>query len=1039
MLLENNCIKNITLILGLLIYPLSALPSLALPSQLIAQPVQQTDISQVVQFIGTGEPQIQVLQGIPRSELLVQIFRGGRWLFYSDGKFMFIPSENANVSSDLYPVPGTYKKVGNTFEFQAERRSATGASASVDGVIRVEGNKFFLEVTQVTNAMISRRIARISQTLSPTSQVAVQPPGRIHNIQVPSFFRVSLRGKTEAQTFGPIPATLKILPPPTGDSNPFFVILKTEDDMSNGSLIWSSFAPVQVGRREFYSKIIIKGNQVRLDINPSQEQSRLDVFWTTLSGGKIGEIIDRSPIGVTANQGTMTFSIKGSSISGRVQSEGFSWFNSPSRYEAEFTGELATENGTLTIQNQLQTQQFLDTTKQIQEQAIAFTGTWEVQPFGSLILHQKGQEVSGKYIGRGGGTIQGRVEGNRLDFTWKDATGQGWGFFRAIADGTILSGMLGTGTEKANGQSLIATQTNVLASPMSTSSQDMRSLRDHGYDLTLQGKCQQALNPLETALDLFKREGRNTAVSDSQRVSVLIDVVNIQTRLSYCYFQLQNYDKLLANLSDVIETRKQLNQRDYIAVIDREQANLIQGSLSGYVEIWRQRLNSDLDKIAALEKAQPFLHDLMRLFVNSGNEKEALLVAEKSKARAFADLLETRSSSSTFPSNAVAPTIQQLQQIAKTQNATLVEYATVCETRKASDICSVDKASKLFIWVVQPTGVINFKQVSLEFPNQQNKSLEDLIYNTRTKVLDQLSNNHQENDPRPELKQLYELLIQPISELLPLNPNSRVIFIPHRELFLVPFSALLDTDMKYFIQKYTALISPSIQILDATRQLQQRNAKLTAKDVLIVANPTLTPEIKLQYGLQPLKEWEQAAIDVAKGFNTQGFNTQILIGEKATKAVALKLMSRTRIIHLATHAHFEKEEALDSWIALAPNGADNGLLTAGEIFDLYASPKGSSLHAELIVLAACNTGRGRITGDGVIGLSRSLIAAGIPTVVISLWTVRETPTISLMKEFYQNLSSGKAEALRKAMLATMKEYPDQPGAWAGFTLVGEAE
>jgi CHAT domain-containing protein len=44
-----------------------------------------------------------------------------------------------------------------------------------------------------------------------------------------------------------------------------------------------------------------------------------------------------------------------------------------------------------------------------------------------------------------------------------------------------------------------------------------------------------------------------------------------------------------------------------------------------------------------------------------------------------------------------------------------------------------------------------------------------------------------------------------------------------------------------------------------------------------------------------------------------------------------------------------------------------------------------------------------------------------------------------MKEFYKDLPSGKAQALRQAMLATMKEYPNQIGYWAGFTLIGEAE
>ncbi|MEG5045474.1 CHAT domain-containing protein, partial [Microcoleus sp. B4-C1] len=91
-------------------------------------------------------------------------------------------------------------------------------------------------------------------------------------------------------------------------------------------------------------------------------------------------------------------------------------------------------------------------------------------------------------------------------------------------------------------------------------------------------------------------------------------------------------------------------------------------------------------------------------------------------------------------------------------------------------------------------------------------------------------------------------------------------------------------------------------------------------------------------------------------------------------------------------------------------------------------------------LSACNTGEGRITGDGVIGLSRALISAGVPSVIVSLWAVPDAPTSELMQSFYQNLQNNpdKAQALRQAMLATMKTH-QEPRNWAAFTLIGEAE
>ena len=81
-----------------------------------------------------------------------------------------------------------------------------------------------------------------------------------------------------------------------------------------------------------------------------------------------------------------------------------------------------------------------------------------------------------------------------------------------------------------------------------------------------------------------------------------------------------------------------------------------------------------------------------------------------------------------------------------------------------------------------------------------------------------------------------------------------------------------------------------------------------------------------------------------------------------------------------------------------------------------------------------------ITGDGVIGLSRSLISAGVPSVMVSLWSVPDAPTGSLMVEFYRQLQQNpdQATALRQAMLMTIKEHPE-PKDWAAFTLIGESQ
>ena len=100
-----------------------------------------------------------------------------------------------------------------------------------------------------------------------------------------------------------------------------------------------------------------------------------------------------------------------------------------------------------------------------------------------------------------------------------------------------------------------------------------------------------------------------------------------------------------------------------------------------------------------------------------------------------------------------------------------------------------------------------------------------------------------------------------------------------------------------------------------------------------------------------------------------------------------------------------------------------------------------NLNAELAVLSACDTGRGDITGDGVVRVSRSPIAADVPSIVVSLWLVPDAPTAELIEEVYRNWlerDMNQATALREAMLAIKTQYPN-PVDWAAFTLIGAVE
>lgn len=442
---------------------------------------------------------------------------------------------------------------------------------------------------------------------------------------------------------------------------------------------------------------------------------------------------------------------------------------------------------------------------------------------------------------------------------------------------------------------------------------------------------------------------------------------------------------------------------------------------------------TDSDKVSFFDKNLNVYRYLEQVLIGLNHAEQALEVTERGRARAFAELLASKL---TKTANKVAPdkllTLQQIQQIAKEQKATLVEYS----------IANLEDTSELLIWVIKPTGEMAFKSVNLR---TLKTSLSELVTISREAIgvrsrgpSIEISSEPDTQQQTQRLRQLYDLLIEPISAYLPSNDSSsRVIFMPQGELFLVPFPALQDAGGRYLIEKYAIRTAPSIQVLQLTHEQRQRLGQQSGA-ALVMGNPTM-PKVTVKIGtppeqLQDLSGAKQEALAIA-----QLLNTQAITGSEATKANVLPKLTQARFVHLATHGLLDDFKGLGvpGAIALAPSGTgelNDGLLTASEILDM-------KFNAELVVLSACDTGRGRVTGDGVIGLSRSLIAAGVPSVLVSLWSVPDASTAELMTEFYRNMQEkklDKAQALQQAMLATMKQYPN-PRSWAAFTLIGEAE
>lgn len=162
----------------------------------------------------------------------------------------------------------------------------------------------------------------------------------------------------------------------------------------------------------------------------------------------------------------------------------------------------------------------------------------------------------------------------------------------------------------------------------------------------------------------------------------------------------------------------------------------------------------------------------------------------------------------------------------------------------------------------------------------------------------------------------------------------------------------------------------------------------------------------------------------------------------ATETVFRKLFKQFDIIHLAMHGlpnQLQPDFSKLLFRAGAPNAASdaNGDLTAAEILALRVP-------AKMVVLSACHSGAGRRTsGEGVLSLSYSFIAAGAPAVVSTLWQADDKNTAAFMLDFYTAIKAGKPkdEALRTAQLRMIARAGEDPALahpyfWAPFVLYG---
>jgi CHAT domain-containing protein len=254
------------------------------------------------------------------------------------------------------------------------------------------------------------------------------------------------------------------------------------------------------------------------------------------------------------------------------------------------------------------------------------------------------------------------------------------------------------------------------------------------------------------------------------------------------------------------------------------------------------------------------------------------------------------------------------------------------------------------------------------------------------------------------LRELYNEVLAPVRRFL---QGQHLIVVPHDVLHYLPFHALFDGE-QYLIDAFTISYAPSASIYSLCHC---KSANTVGCSLILGVPDPRTPFI--------LQEVQSVADMVPE--------PELFVGASANETTLRELGPRSRLVHIATHGYFRRDNPMFSGIRLEGSYMN--------LYDLY----NLELPAELVTLSGCATGLNAIApGDELVGLVRVLLYAGAQSLLLSLWDVHDQSTAEFMKLFYRSLTDhgDKAVALQAAMKELREHYP-HPYYWAPFVIIGK--
>ena len=421
--------------------------------------------------------------------------------------------------------------------------------------------------------------------------------------------------------------------------------------------------------------------------------------------------------------------------------------------------------------------------------------------------------------------------------------------------------------------------------------------------------------------------------------------------------------------------------------------------------------------------------------------KEALLTAERGRAQALADLMESQYGVKSTPS-ASKERIERITNISSLVSSPmtfLVEaFPSVffwvlhkgqewqCTAKKINHTLE-SLTNKMYKQIVP-------KQIGVLQLNAgcEDRSLDDPDDETVEDLSDRGTNDKEFTSSQAEgdaLRELYDVVIAPISHLI---KDEELIIVPDGSSFLIPYAALLDQNSRYLSERLRIRLAPSLTSLRLLSECPEE--RHCTSGALLVGDPWIeTVRLKSREKQKPYTQLPCAE----KGVKMIGkiLNVEPLIGKNATKDQVLRKLNSVSLVHIAAHGSAERGEIL-----LSPNLGSSEPPEEKDFLLTMTDVLNAKLDAKLVVLSCCHSGRGEIKAEGVVGIARAFLGAGARSVIASIWAVNDEATLVFMRHFYEHLVKGQStsRSLHEAM-KMMQESDDFNAVkyWAPFMLIGD--